>query len=161
MTAGPDNGTTRFGGLSLRRAGPGDTGAVEQMQAQAYHRNQVLIGVTPVPLQWNYAQELARCEPWLVDGADGLAAVLMLTPRADDLYIDNIAVAPQEQGLGFGNILLDFAVERARHHQRTTIRLTTNARLARNIDWYRRKGFAVEREECLPDRTVVHMARHI
>ena len=157
----PGSANVQFGGLTFRRAGPGDVAAVEQMQARAYHRNRVLIGATPVPLQWNYAQELARCEGWLVDGTDGLAAVLMLTPRKKDLYIDNIAVAPQEQGLGFGNILLDFALERAQHHGLATLRLTTNARLVRNIDWYRRKGFAVEREEILPDRTAVHMTRHI
>ena len=158
---GQNSATVQFGGLTLRRAGPGDVAAVEQMQARAYHRNRVLIGATPVPLQWNYADELARCEGWLVDGTDGLAAVLMLTPRATDFYIDNIAVSPRDQGLGLGNILLDFALERARHHGLTTIRLTTNARLVRNIDWYQRKGFAVEREENLPDRKAVHMARHI
>ena len=48
----PGSANVQFGGLTFRRAGPGDVAAVEQMQARAYHRNSVLIGATPVPLKW-------------------------------------------------------------------------------------------------------------
>ncbi len=150
-----------FAGWMLRRGGLTDRASVEKLQADAYHRNQTLIGRVPLPLTWDYGDMLASAEIWLADGADGLAGVLMLTPREHDLYIDNISVAPREQGTGLGNVLLEFGAGRARHHGLTSLRLTTNSKLDHNIGWYQRKGYAIERREILADRTAVHLVRQI
>jgi len=50
---------------------------------------------------------------------------------------------------------------RAAELKRPVARLYTGAPLTRNIAWYGRKGFAIEREDVRPDRTVIHMARSI
>ncbi|MFK8249904.1 GNAT family N-acetyltransferase [Ancylobacter terrae] len=147
------------GGLDLRRARAEDIPALVDLQQGAYARNRALLGVEPIPLQWDYTRVLRGNEVWVAGEADALEAALILAPRADDLLIESIAVAPGRQGSGLGNALLAAADARARALARPVLRLYTGERLEANLQWYRRRGFATERVEQRPDRRVVHMAR--
>ncbi|MFT0859191.1 GNAT family N-acetyltransferase [Ancylobacter sp. G4_0304] len=150
---------------SLRRASLGDRPAVEALQRAAFARNRELLGTEPIPLQWEYGQVFRTREVWVLDGPEAggtsgaLAGVLILQPRADDLYIDNIGVAPGAQGRGLGNVLLDAAEMRARALGRRQMRLITGEKLVDNVHWYRRKGFGIEQVRELADRRVVHMLK--
>lgn len=150
-------------GRSLRRATTDDLPAIEAVQQAAYARNRLLLGVEPVPLLWDYKDVLRSREVWVADGAadgrEGIDGVLILQARADDLLIDSVATAPMAQGSGLGNALLAAGEARARALGRTTARLYTGEPLSANIQWYRRKGFAIERVEQMPDRRLVHMAK--
>lgn len=146
-------------GRTLRRADLSDLTAVETLQRAAYARNRILLGVEPVPLLWDYAQVFREREVWVLDGAEGLAGVAILQPRAGDLLADSLAACPRAQGFGHGNLLLAAAEARARALGRPAVRLYTGEPLSANIQWYRRKGYAIERVEQLPDRRLVHMAK--
>ena len=143
----------------LRRAGPGDLGAVQALQQAAYAANRVVLGVEPLPLKADYAAILRDDEVWLAEDTEGLAGVLVLQPRPDDLLIWSVAIHPRRQGTGLGNVLLDAAEARARQLGVTLLRLYTGQKLTRNVAWYSRHGFLVERVEALPDRTAVHMMK--
>ncbi|WP_428031130.1 GNAT family N-acetyltransferase [Ancylobacter sp.] len=146
-------------GRTLRRADLSDLPAVETLQRAAYARNRILLGVEPLPLLWDYAQVFREREVWVLDGSDGPVGVAILLPRAEDMFIDSLAACPRAQGFGHGNVLLAAVEARARALGRDTARLYTGEPLAANIQWYRRKGFAIERVEQLPDRRLVHMAK--
>ncbi len=79
----------------LRRADLSDLPAVEAVQKAAYARNRVLLGVEPVPLLWDYSRVFREREVWVLDGPDGLAGVLILEARTDDLLTDSIATSPR------------------------------------------------------------------
>lgn len=143
----------------LRRASLADRAALEALQAASYARNREILGVEPIPLLWDYGTVLATNEVWLLEEEGRLDGALILEPRQDDLLIESIAVAPHAQGRGIGNRLLEAALARAAELKRPVARLYTGAPLTRNIAWYGRKGFAIEREDVRPDRTVIHMAR--
>ncbi|MDF2619787.1 MAG: GCN5-related N-acetyltransferase [Xanthobacteraceae bacterium] len=145
----------------LRRADLSDLPAVEAVQKAAYARNRVLLGVEAVPLLWDYSRVFREREVWVLDGPDGLAGVLILEARADDLLTDSIATSPEAHGKGYGNLLLAAGEERARALGRRTVRLYTGEVLSANIHWYRRKGYAIERVEQLPDRRLVHMVKAV
>lgn len=151
-------GTLDAGGVSLRRAQPRDLDAVLALQQAAYARNRALLGCEPLPLLADYQQIFRDYEVWLA-GADGLAGVLILEPRPDDLLIWSIATDPATQGGGLGKALLSAAEVRARELKRDTIRLYTGATLQHLIDWYGRHGYRVERNEQLSDRTIAHMIK--
>lgn len=148
-------------GRTLRRADLSDLAQVEALQRAAYARNRILLGVEPVPLLWDYALVFREREVWVLDGREGPAGVAILQPRAEDLLIDSLAAGPRTQGFGYGNLLLAAGEARARALGRTTVRLYTGEPLEANIQWYRRKGFAIERVEQLPDRRLVHMAKAV
>lgn len=147
--------------MKLRRATPDDIDRVVALQHAAYARNRPLLGVEPLPLQADYAEVLREMEIWLAEADGHLDGVLILEPRPGDLLIWSIATAPDRQSAGLGRALLAAADERARELGRTTVRLYTGAPLTHLVGWYGRHGFAVERTEQLPDRTIVHMVKPI
>ena len=73
------------------------------------------------------------------------------------MLIWSVAVAPGAQGQGLGDSLLELAEEKAEEAGLRELRLYTGEKLARNVEWYRRRGYAVDRIEALGDRRLVHM----
>jgi ribosomal protein S18 acetylase RimI-like enzyme len=144
----------------LRRASDADHGAIVTLQRAAYARNRPLLGVEPLPLLADYHAILREYEVWVADADDGgLAGVLVLQPRAEDVLIWSIATDPARQGTGQGNHLLAAAEERARGRGTPMVRLYTGQKLTANVAWYSRHGYQVERVETLPDRRAVHMVK--
>jgi len=146
---------------ALRRATRDDLSAVTALQRAAYAKNRAILGVEPLPLLADYAQVFAEYEVWLARSADSLDGVLILEPRAHDLLIWSVAVAPAGQGRGVGNVMLRFAEMRAGELGRTCIRLYTGAPLTANIGWYTRQGYAHESTEDIGDRVVVNLIKHL
>lgn len=151
--------TTTLGGL--RRAGPSDAAKVTAHQRAAYEPNRVIMGADPLPLRADYHDVLKQHEGWLLERDGKLAGVLIVHPREDDLYVWNISVAPAAQGAGIGNMLLAAAHERAAAHKRSVLRLRTAQKMQRNVDWYSRNGFAIERTDVEADRVIVHMIKRL
>src|ERR1051325_2513185 len=114
---------------ALRRAGGNQPHAGVALQRAAYAKTRPLLGVEPLPLLADYQQVFAEYEVWLAESAGALDGVLILEPRADDLLIWSVAVAPAAQGRGVGNAMLAFAETRARALGRSCIRLYTGAPL--------------------------------
>jgi GNAT superfamily N-acetyltransferase len=143
----------------LRRATPADLDAIVALQHAAYARNRLILGVEPIPLQADYARVLREWEVWLAEDGEGLAGVLILHQRPEDLLIWSIASAPSRQGQGFGRRLLAAAETRTRQLGRRELRLYTGQKLTGNVAWSSRHGFQVERVEAMPDRTAIHMVK--
>jgi GNAT superfamily N-acetyltransferase len=145
----------------LRRATAADLDAVTALQLEAYAQNRPILGVEPLPLLADYVQVLRDYEVWLLEGPDGLDAVLILEPHADDLLLWSVATAPRAQGRGLGNRLLAATEVRARELGRNRVRLYTGDKLADRIAWYQRRGYVHERTEALDDRRIVHLVKHL
>jgi hypothetical protein len=63
------------------------------------------------------------------------------------------------QGTGLGNAPLAAVEERARECGADRLSLIAGERLRRNIAWYLRRGYAIERTEDLAGRRVLHMRK--
>jgi GNAT superfamily N-acetyltransferase len=100
-------------------------------------------------------------EVWLFGPPEDLRGVLALEAQSDALLIWSVASAPEAQGAGLGGLMLDFAERRARELNLAGVRLYTGEKLHDNVDWYRRRGFAIERLETLADRAIVHMRKRL
>ena len=148
-------------GVALRRATRDDEPDFEALQQAAYAWNRDLLGREPLPLLTPAADVIARYETWLAGSEAGLAGALALEPRADDLLIWSVSVDPGRQDDGLGRKLLAAAEIRAAQLGLTAIRLYTGAPLTKNIDWYGRRGYEIERREDLADRQVVHMIKRL
>ncbi len=149
------------GDAVLRRATSADTEAFDAVHRAAFAWNREMLGREPLPLLIPPAEVLSRYETWLLEDAAGVAGTLALDPRPNDLEIWSVSVDPARQNAGIGRTLLSAAEARARALGLSTLRLYTGAVLTKNIDWYRRRGYEVERVEDLPDRQIVHMVKHI
>ncbi|CAM5763163.1 GNAT family N-acetyltransferase [Bosea minatitlanensis] len=145
--------------MTPRRATPSDIPAIVALTQAAYLPNEAIIGVPSLPRIADYHEVLAEHEVWLVDGASGLDAVLVLQAEPSDFILWSIAVSPEAAGRKLGAGLMAFAEERARALGYDSVHLYTHARLTRRIGWYERLGYTITHHEDLPDRRLTHMRK--
>lgn len=129
----------------IRRATAPEADAVRDLIRAAYQHYVPVIGIEPAPMTDDYAKRIADDQVWVLVEDAALAGVLVLEEQADCFLLDNIAIAPKCQGLGYGRKLLDFAEAQAHWAGWSDITLYTNALMTDNIAIYRARGY-VERE---------------
>lgn len=125
----------------IRLATLNDLPDIERIVAQAYGHYVARIGATPGPMLDDYPARIAQGVLHVLRVRDTVQAVLVLIPEADCLLLDNIAVAPQAQGKGYGRDLMQFAENAARRAGYASIRLYTQEKMTENIAIYRRYGY--------------------
>ena len=126
---------------SIRPAEPGDAAAVRDLVRASYLKYVGRIGREPAPMLEDYAALIRAGEVWvLAEGGEALG-VLVMRPAEDHLFVDNVAVAPGQQGRGLGRELVAFAEEKAAEHGLPEVRLYTNEKMHENLDIYARLGF--------------------
>lgn len=125
----------------IRPAGPGDVAPAARIVAAAYARYVAMNGLVPGPMRDDYAARQREGVLWVLD--DGaVRGVLVLIAGADHLLLDNVAVDPAAQGMGYGRLLMDFAESHARRAGLPVVRLYTQEIMARNIAIYAARGYA-------------------
>lgn len=128
-------------GYRLRRASPADAEAITRLVDAAYRGYIPLLGRTPMPMLTDFRSAIGSHPVFVLEGDDGIAAVLELEDRGDHLWIDNVAVDPKHQGHGLGRWLLGLADREARRLRLTELGLLTNERYTANIAMYERYGY--------------------
>lgn len=142
---------------SLTRAVPEDRERVEMFQRAAYARVEAVIGVSAIPLEWDYRDIMRDCEVWLYSTGSELEGVVILRLLERELFLESIATDPNSSGSGLGRILMDAVFSRARALGLSKIALITNSRNPA-VGWYKKLGFMVDFEEVQKDRMVLHMS---
>ena len=127
----------------------------------AYQRYVVIMGTPPGPMLDDYAVRIAARQVWVLDNDGLIAGLLVLEDGPGHLLLDNIAVRPDQQGLGLGRKLLDFAETEAVRRGWSVIMLYTNERMVDNIAIYTARGYRERdrRREKGFDR--VYMEKHL
>jgi ribosomal protein S18 acetylase RimI-like enzyme len=147
--------------LDLRPATPEDAGRIGALVRAAYARWVPVIGREPRPMTADYDAAVRAHEIDLLCAGNDLLAVLELIIQPDHLWIENIAVAPDQQGQGLGRRLLAHAERKAAALGLAELRLLTNGDFAANIALYRSVGFSIDRTEPFLNGTTVYMSRRI
>lgn len=115
--------------------------AVAHIVAQAYARYVAMNGLVPGPMRDDYAARQREGLLWVLD--DGaVRGLLVLIAGPDHLLLDNVAVDPEAQGMGYGRRLMDFAEGRARRAGLPVVRLYTQEIMVENIAIYAARGYA-------------------
>src|SRR6202453_3561577 len=147
--------------VEIRPAVPSDAARIRDLTRAAYSKWVARIGREPVPRQADYERAVAEHTIDLLIADGGLAGLIETILRPDHLWIENVAVAPEQQGRGFGRLLLDHAERRALRSGRTEVRLLTNQAFAANLELYAKRGYIVDRTEPFRGGTTVHMSKRI
>lgn len=122
----------------IRLARPEEAAAVRDLVHAAYEHYIERIGKPPGPMQDDYAARIRAEQTWVLEEDGRIAGILVLEPQAHALLLDNIAVAPDGQGKGYGRRLMSFAEEEARRRGLDAIILYTHVLMTENIARYRR-----------------------
>ena len=147
--------------VTIRPAAPHEVGLVRDLVRAAYARWVPVIGREPRPMQADYdkAFEVHRFD--LAEAGGSVVGLIETEARADHLWIENIAVAPEVQGRGVGRRLLAHADALALAAGLGELRLLTNGKMTGNIALYRSVGYGVDREDPFLDGTVVYMSKRL
>jgi len=112
--------------IEIRPAVLADAARIRDLTRAAYAKWVALIGREPLPMQADYQRAVAEHTIDLLIDDGALAGLIETILRPDHLWIENVAVAPEQQGRGFGRLLLAHAEKRAVEAERLDIRLLTN-----------------------------------
>jgi ribosomal protein S18 acetylase RimI-like enzyme len=118
----------------------------ESLWAQALVRRAYALyvprmGQEPAPMLADYRALIDADEVRVLEEAGSPVALIVLRPKEDALFVENIAVDPLAQRKGHGRMLLGFAEDEARRLGLTAIRLYTNAAMTENLAYYPLLGF--------------------
>jgi GNAT superfamily N-acetyltransferase len=146
----------------VRRAGADDVDAVRELSRAAYSKWVPLIGREPLPMTADYDRAVAQHIIDLLEEHGRLVALVEVIPLQDHLLIENIAVRPDQQGRGFGDLMLRHAEQLARSMRYNEVRLYTNATFAANIAFYGKRGYEeYQRGTMVPGSVTVFMRKGI
>jgi ribosomal protein S18 acetylase RimI-like enzyme len=126
---------------TIRRGSEEEVPAIEGIVRAAYQHYIPRIGKPPQPMTDNYHAQVASGNVWVLVVDREIVGLVVLVPEADSLLLENIAVAPEKQRLGFGRRLIEFAEARARQCGYRKIHLYTHELMHENLAWYARLGY--------------------
>jgi len=147
--------------VEIRPAAPEDAASIRDLTRAAYAKWVALIGREPLPMRADYDRAVREHAIDLLTVGGGLAGLIETIVRPDHLWIENVAVAPDCQGRGYGRLLLAHAEIRAVEAERGEIHLLTNAAFATNLALYAKLGYAIDRTEPFRGGTAVHMSKRL
>ena len=129
------------GSASTRRATTADAQLVAACVHAAYAHYVGRIGQEPAPMQDDYVRVIAERQVYVAEVRDTFAGVLVVAAAEKDFLLENVAVAPQYQGVGVGRALLELAESLARAQGHDAIRLYTHERMTENQSLYAKIGY--------------------
>jgi len=145
----------------IRRAGPADAAAIAALTRDAYAKWIPVIGRAPKPMTADYnAAVRAHLIDLLIAGGE-LVALVECIREPDHLLIENLAVAPSQQGRGYGRRMLAHAEQLARALGFAELRLYTNKLFAENVAFYAKHGYRFDAETPFKGGMIVHMSRRL
>jgi GNAT superfamily N-acetyltransferase len=147
--------------IEIRPAVSEDAARIRDLTRAAYAKWVALIGREPVPMQADYRRAVAEHTIDLLIDGGALAGLIETILRPDHLWIENVAVAPERQGRGYGRLLLAHAEKSALEAERFEIRLVTNQAFAANLALCAKLAYAIDRTEPFRGGTTVHMSKRI
>lgn len=146
---------------SIRLATPDDVAAIGALTRDAYAKWVPVIGREPLPMRADYERAVRTHRFDLLHRGDLLIGLVETITHPDHLFVENLAVRPSCHGQGIGSRLIAHAEGIAAGQGLRTVRLLTNKAFAGNVAFYRRAGFAVDREEPFMGGTTVFLSKSV
>ena len=131
----------RLSEYAARAAAPDDAPGAAACVTAAYRHYIDRNGLVPVPMRQDYGEVIRDCQVTVVEHGGTIVAVLTLDVTDEGFLLDNIAVAPDHQGVGLGRWLLECAESEARRQGFDSIYLYTQEIMTENLALYLRVGY--------------------
>ena len=145
--------------IEIRPAEPREAESIRTIVRAAYAKWVPLIGREPMPMRADYEQALTKHQFDLAVEDAQIRGLIETLAHDDHIWIENVAVAPEAQGQGIGQLLFAHIERRAVEAGLPQLRLLTNGAFEGNLTLYRRLGFATDRVEEFMGGTAVYMSK--
>lgn len=145
----------------IRPARTADAPVLRALTYAAYGKYVEVLGREPLPMRADFARAVRDHRIDVIEADGAMIAMIEMIIKADHLWIENIAVHPDHQRRGLGQICLCHAQNIAEELQIPMLKLYTNALMRGNVSLYQRFGFTIEKREKNDLGTVVHMVKSL
>ena len=145
--------------LAFRIAGPNDVETIKQIVMAAYAKWVPLINREPLPMVADYKSAIKIHRFDLLEAGGKVVGLIETAAKDDHLWIENIAVKPEDQRNGFGTVMISKAEELAKDAGLFELRLLTNAAFESNIQLYKKTDFVVDRKVPFMGGFTVYMSK--
>ncbi len=133
--------------MHIRIANLEDEEKIVQCINNAYEKYIERIGKKPAPMLDDYQPKILDKCVHIVERGGRVMGIIILIPKANHLYLGNLAVHPSEQRKGIGKLLMNYAEKLAISLDLPEIRLFTNEAMFENISIYKKYDYLeVERK---------------
>jgi ribosomal protein S18 acetylase RimI-like enzyme len=147
--------------FSSRAAVPDDAPAIRELVRAAYAKWVPLLGREPMPMRADYERAIREHRIDILEADGRMVGLIETMLRPDHLWIENVAVAPADQGRGLGRRLLAHAESLAAAATRSEIRLLTSSAFEANLVLYQAVGYAIEKTEPFMGGTTAYLRKAI
>ena len=144
-----------------RPAKAADVDAISALVRAAYAKYVPRMETEPLPMTADYGKAVREEQVWVLEDGGEIVAVLGLVPGADHLLIENVAVAPEQQGRGLGRKLLAFAEKQALGQGLREMRLYTAEAMSENVTLYSRIGYRETERKTVSEIPRVYMSKRL
>ena len=145
--------------MEFRPASPRDVPAIRELVRAAYAKWVPVIGREPLPMTADYEIAVKEHEIEILYLDHEMAALIETMLLPDHVWIENVAVHPNQQGKGLGPKLLTRVEEKAASAGRGESRLQTNGAFAANIALYMKLGYTLDKREPFTGGITVFMSK--
>lgn len=125
----------------LRPAEAKDLSFIRACAQAAYAPYVQRMSQRPAPMDADFEDAIEKAQCFLLEEKKRPLGYAIWFPKDDAFFIENIAIAPVEQGRGLGIVLMNLAEQAAQERELTLLRLYTNVKMVENIAFYTRLGF--------------------
>lgn len=114
---------------------------VEGCARQAYSKYIARMDREPAPMHADFADQISRGFVHIAFHSQQFMGYVVFYPDGDDLFLENVAVLPDQSGKGVGRALMRFAESVAQQQGLKGVTLYTNEAMVENLVMYPKLGY--------------------
>lgn len=127
--------------MPIRPAVLADLRAVQRCAKEAYQIYVPRIGKRPAPMIADFQRRIEQGRLHVLEPVDQVVGYVVFYPRGDHIHLENVAVRPDQQGLGYGTQLVMYVEQEAIRLGFRRIELYTNEKMTENVTYYPYLGY--------------------
>lgn len=127
--------------MNIHKADPTDLHGIQECAKAAYGMYVERIGTRPAPMTADFGRQIADGKVHVLSVDNAVAGFAVFYPREDHIHLENVAVHPDFQGMGYGLKLITYTEQYASDTGVCAVELYTNVRMTENLSLYPRLGY--------------------
>lgn len=145
----------------IRKANTNELHAINQCIRSAFSEYIAVLAGKPTALNTDFELLINQQQVYIATKENSVIAVMVIVVNTDYVLLKNVAVLKEFQNKGIGKELLEYAEAKAIRKGKSQIRVFTNSKLPKLIEYWSRNGFKETSQDNDKGHVIVHMSKKL